>query len=106
MKRRESIDQRAAGAARSRRYLSRGCALLIGPMLGVLFFSYMFDWKLVQPTYFEWLLRLDPATQFIGWHFFRYEPWHLPLGAALDYGIEMASSIVYTDSIPLFAIAF
>ena len=75
-------------------------------MLGVLFFSYMFDWKLVQPTYFEWLLRLDPATQFIGWHFFRHEPWHLPLGAALDYGIEMASSIVYTDSIPLFAIAF
>ena len=48
----------------------------------------------------------DPATHFLGWHFFRNEPWHLPLGLNWAYGMEMSSSIVYTDSIPLLALIF
>ena len=78
----------------------------LASILGVIFFLLMFDVLLLEPTYYEWLLRLDPATQFIGWHFFRHESWHIPLGAANNYGMEMGGSIVYTDSIPLLAIAF
>ncbi|MGH8714194.1 MAG: DUF6311 domain-containing protein, partial [Casimicrobiaceae bacterium] len=88
---------RAAGLAVA------ACAVLLGPLC----FLLLFDPKLLEPSYFRWLLwQADPATQFLGWHFFRLEAWHLPPGAATNYGMEMGGSIVFTDSIPLFALVF
>jgi hypothetical protein len=48
----------------------------------------------------------DPATHYIGWMFFRNSEWTFPIGANPDYGLEIASSIFYSDSLPLFAFAF
>lgn len=81
------------------------------PAVAVLFgavpFFLLFDPRLLEPSYFHWLLWLpDPSTQFLGWHFFRREGWHLPPGAASDYGMDMGGSIVFTDSIPLLALLF
>jgi hypothetical protein len=76
-------------------------------MLGPLLFFLLLDPRLLDPSYFRWLLwQPDPATQFLGWHFFRLEAWHLPPGAARHYGMEMGGSIVFTDSIPLLALLF
>ncbi len=49
----------------------------------------------------------DPAQHWLGWQFFRYSPllqW--PLGANPNWGMDIGSSIVFTDSIPLLAFIF
>ena len=43
---------------------------------------------------------------YLGWLFFRDAAWHLPLGANPAYGLPLGSSVVYSDSIPLLALAF
>jgi hypothetical protein len=86
---------------------SRAAPAVAAALLGPLVFFLLFDPRLLDPSYFRWLFWLpDPATQFLGWHFFRLENWHLPPGAATNYGMEMGSSIVFTDSIPLLALLF
>jgi hypothetical protein len=60
----------------------------------------------VDPTFTVWLSQSDTAQHFLGWHSYRGEPWTLPLGANPRYGLDMGSSIVFTDSIPLLAILF
>ncbi len=87
--------------------MSRAAPAVTAALLGPLMFFLLFDPRLLDPFYFRWLFWLpDPATQFLGWHFFRLEDWHLPPGAATNYGMEMGSSIVFTDSIPLLALLF
>jgi hypothetical protein len=46
----------------------------------------------------------DAAQHFLGWHFFRSEPWHFPLGVIKSLQYPHGTSVVYTDSIPLLAI--
>ncbi|PJJ96370.1 hypothetical protein CO641_14060 [Lysobacteraceae bacterium NML91-0213] len=48
----------------------------------------------------------DSAQHFLGWMFYRLGPWTFPIGLNPAYGLEMSSSIVYSDSIPLLAIFF
>ena len=87
--------------------ISRAAPAVVASLLGPLVFFLLFDPRLLEPSYFRWLFWLpDPATQFLGWHFFRIEDWRLPPGAATNYGMDMGSSIVFTDSIPLLALLF
>ena len=53
-----------------------------------------------------WLASGDPATHYLGWAFFRHSPWSFPIGLNPDYGMDISSSIVYSDSIPLLAFLF
>ena len=59
------------------------------------------------PSNIGWLLnKLDPAQHFLGWDFYRNSPWTLPVGLNPRFGLDLSSSIVYSDSIPLLAIPF
>jgi hypothetical protein len=89
------------------RVAARAAPAVVAGLLGPLLFFLLYDARLLDPSYFRWLFWLaDPATQFLGWHSFRLESWHLPPGAATNYGMDMGSSIVFTDSIPLLALLF
>lgn len=79
---------------------------LIGALLGALFFFCIFGFKLLKPSYIEWQLDRDAAQHYLGWEFFRYEPWHFPPGKIDGYGTPDGSSITYTDSIPVMALLF
>jgi len=46
------------------------------------------------------------ATQQIGWYFFKNDYWRFPLGLNPNYGNGLGNTIVYSDSIPIFAILF
>lgn len=62
---------------------------------------------ILNPTHLDWLMAGDPAQHWIGWQFFRDTPllqW--PLGANRNLGMELGSSIVFSDSIPLAAFFF
>lgn len=78
-------------------------------VLGLSVFYFLFGWNILNPQYIDWLLQgsnQDSVQHFVGWEFFRYEPWHFPLGLIKNYGTPIDTSIVYTDSIPLFAFIF
>ena len=63
--------------------------------------------QILNPQSIGWLANGDPGQHFLGWHFFRKTPWaQSPMGANPKYGLELGSSIVYTDSIPAAALFF
>src|SRR5262245_2169292 len=78
---------------------------IAGIALGGIVFFMMYGCKILEPTFVEWTLSgPDPAQHFLGWHFFRSEPWTFPLGTIKSYVYPEGTSLVYTDSIPLLAI--
>jgi len=75
-----------------------------GAILGALAFFLIYGAKILQPTFIEWSMHDDAAQHFLGWHFFRSEPWSFPLGTIKSLQYPHGTSLVYTDSIPLLAI--
>jgi hypothetical protein len=76
-------------------------------LLGFVAFLFITGGKILQPTYTDWLMEPDPATHWLGWQFFRHSPpFQWPIGANPNYGTDIGSSIVFTDSIPLLAFIF
>ena len=52
-----------------------------------------------------WLgARDDSLTHYLGWAFFRSGPATFPPGLNPDYGMQVSSSIIFSDSIPLLAL--
>lgn len=81
-------------------------SLLLPFLIGVgAFFVYIGPIAL-NPFEIQWLGRHDFLQSYFGWEFFRSTEWSNPIGANPRYGYDIASSIVYSDSIPLFAIPF
>ena len=54
----------------------------------------------------SWLNNDDLAQYQLGWKFFREDIWRFPLGLNPNYGITNSSSIIYSDSVPIFSIIF
>jgi hypothetical protein len=75
--------------------------------IGLAAFVFYTGGGIVWPTSTGWLMRGDFSQHFLGWNFFRHAPLlQFPLGANRDYGETLGSSIVFTDSTPLFAFIF
>jgi hypothetical protein len=62
--------------------------------------------RVLDPANIAWLGQGDAATNYLGWHFFRTAPWASPPGANPSYGLELGSSVVFSDSIPGLALFF
>lgn len=75
-----------------------------GLLLGAVFFLSVFGVHLLDPTKTDWLMVGDRAQHYLGWEFFRHEPWRFPLGRIAGFGTPDGTSVVFTDSIPLMAI--
>lgn len=78
-------------------------SLLLGASVGLLFFINILGLNMVVPTSINWVMRGDWAWHFLGWHFFRNEAWHWPLGKITDFLFPSGTSVGYTDSLPLLA---
>ena len=73
--------------------------------IGIATFGALTNWKILNPLFVRWLYWGDPSTSYLGWQFFRKTPLiQFPIGASPNYGVGFASSIMFTDSIPLIAI--
>jgi hypothetical protein len=84
-------------------------AILTALLLGLVSFFLVVGPTRLQVTNSEWLFSGgwgDTWKDFLGWNHFRQSPWGLPLGVNPSNGIELASSIVYSDSIPIAALLF
>jgi hypothetical protein len=78
-----------------------GCAVA-GALMGLLVYLFLFGPRGLDPNDTSWVETGDPATMFLGLHFFRHEPWSWPPGRIEGYG-PSPTSVVYTDSIPVAA---
>ena len=73
-------------------------------VVGTAVFVYVTGGAIINPTNRDWLMFGDAAQHYLGWEFFRHTPllqW--PIGANYPLGMELSSSIVFTDSIPIAA---
>ena len=76
-------------------------------LFGLLIFVYVTGGRILNPTSRDWLMIGDSATHYMGWGFFRHTSllqW--PLGLNPKLGLDISSSIAFTDSVPLAAFIF
>lgn len=78
--------------------------VLAGAALGAAFFFWIAGTRVINPTEVAWAMQLDWHWHFLGWHFFRHEPWHLPPGRIDGYLAPIGTAVGFTDSIPLAAL--
>lgn len=76
-----------------------------GAVLGVVFFLAVYGARIVDPRTIDWLLHGDPAWHYLGYAFHRAAGWIWPLGAVPGFGAPEGATLVFSDSIPLVAIA-
>lgn len=76
---------------------------LLAAALGALFFVWIASPRVLIPTETTWAMQGDWRIHFLGWHFFRHEPWHLPPGRIDRYFSPLGTAIGLTDSIPIAA---
>lgn len=78
-----------------------------GGSLGAVLFLCIFGCKVLDVTYDAWLLsKADLSQHYLGWCFFRNADWMFPFGCANTLSYPLSSSVIFTDSIPLFAVFF
>jgi hypothetical protein len=86
-------------------YRSQIAGAALAALAGLLFGLWLLPPEFIDPTRVDWVLAGDDtAASWLSWQYFRNEPWALPPGRVVGYGLEMGSSVVYTDSIPLAAL--
>ena len=82
----------------------RNQALSYSLVVGTAVFIYVTGGAIINPTNRDWLMFGDAAQHYLGWEFFRHSPlMQWPIGANYPLGMELSSSIVFTDSIPIAA---
>lgn len=80
---------------------------LLGAALGLISFLAIYGVNVLDVTNDSWLLTgQDLQQHYTGWMFFRKAAWTFPLGMHNGVTYPYAISILYTDSIPLFALVF
>ena len=80
-------------------------------LLGALIFSAIIFFMMIgsetlDPKNIGWLKGIDSLQHYLGWSFFRFSDWSFPIGLNPHYGLDISSSIVFSDSIPLLAFLF
>lgn len=76
-------------------------------LLGAVCFIAVYGVCVLDPTYDDWLLGRGDLTQhYLGWRFFCESEWTFPIGLTNRLAYPDDSSVIFTDSIPLFAVFF
>ena len=75
-------------------------------IISIISWVYLLGFDYIKPTNVNWLNSGDLSTYQLGWEYFRDDRWRFPIGLNPNYGIYSDSNIIYSDSIPIFAIFF
>ncbi|MDA3133962.1 hypothetical protein EGT71_02275 [Atlantibacter subterranea] len=79
--------------------------LLLPVFIAILYFGVVFDYSILNPQNISWLSG-DRLQAYLGWEFYRNTPWSFPVIGRTNYGMELGSSVIFTDSNPWFSIIF
>lgn len=82
--------------------------MIAGCLLGILCFALIYGFKIVNPFYDGWMFYgdMDLKQHYIGFCHFRNSQWKFPIGLIDSLSVPYSMSVVYTDSIPFFALFF
>ncbi len=80
----------------------------IGCLFGFLCFVSIYGFRVLNTGYDSWLMMgdMDLSQHYNGWLHYRMDPWHFPFGLIDSLSKPISVSVLYTDSIPLFAVIF
>jgi hypothetical protein len=84
-------------------------AVWICVLLGAVVFVLIYGIHILHPCYTDWLMTSedgDLTQHYLGWKFFRHASWKFPFGLIDTIAYPNATSVIFTDSIPLFAVFF
>ncbi len=80
--------------------------VIVAIISAVAFFS-IYGVKILNPLYTDWLLAGGDLSQhYLGWTAYRTSSWHFPIGMVDTLAYPYQTSIIFTDSIPIFAFFF
>jgi len=80
--------------------------LLLYALLGILTTIYVFGFNHISLTNSHWLSAHDMTADLISWKYYSNDIWRFPIGNNPNYGMDIASGIVFSGSIPLLAAIF
>lgn len=80
---------------------------ILSALLGGIIFISIYGVYILNPFYTDWLLNGGDLTQhYLGWEFYRKAKWSFPIGLTDQLSYPLNNSVMYTDSIPVFAVIF
>ena len=74
--------------------------------VSIALFFYLLGLEFINPVNQDWLHSGDLSIYQLGWKYFSEDIWRFPLGLNPNFGIYAGGGIVFSDSIPIFAIFF
>lgn len=88
-------------------YNAKAFPYVVVGILAVLYFIQVYGVRILNPAYVDWLFTGDDTTQhYIGWCGYRNGSWTFPIGLTDQLMYPYETSVIFTDSIPLFAVIF
>ncbi len=81
-------------------------AIVPAILIGLIAFVIVRGFAPLDPTNILWLDQRDRAMHTLGWWWFAMAPWGMPPGSSPLNGLELASGVGLSDSLPLFAFPF
>lgn len=80
---------------------------IIAAFIGAVIFILIYGFHILNPFYTDWLMNGGDLMQhYLGWEFFRKSDWFFPIGMTNQLSYPVQTSVIFTDSIPLFAVFF
>ena len=80
--------------------------LLLYIFLGLITSLYIFGFDQLSFTKDDWLRSHDMTAELVTWKYYKNDIWRFPIGNNPNYGIDLASGIAFSGSIPLLSIIF
>lgn len=89
-------------------FMDKYKSIILSGLLGAVIFVFIYGIEILDPTEVEWLISGggDLNQHYLGWEFFRRSPWTFPIGMNSIINYPFSISVIFTDSIPLFALFF
>ncbi len=88
--------------------ISKSMLWILATVAVIIIFQISYGLACLQPSNINWLMsiRHDWGQHYLGWAFYKNEPWHFPLGKVTGFNYPVGTNVGFTDSIPLLAIFF
>ena len=75
--------------------------------LGLVATIYIFGFDYISFfTNSNWLSSRDMTADLISWQYFKNDIWRFPIGSNPNYGMDIASGIVFSGSVPFLSVIF
>lgn len=88
--------------------ISYKTVIIISAFIGMIIFLLIYGVEVLDVTNDSWLVNRagDLSAHYIGWLYYRRSPWQFPIGLLEGITYPYKFSVIYMDSIPIFALFF